>query len=442
MEPSVEDRAAAVRAERWCPLLGGDERAAVLEIVLAIAGELETRPRDYHFGRAHDLALADGDAGIALLLAELPGHRAAAERRITRAIDGIAPDVALDASLHVGFTGIAWTWQRIMTSGDGDGAGAGDRDDDHHHNGVGIDGRISIDDGDGVGVGDHDDDPLAAVDHVVLELLRTRDAQLAPGLLFGLAGLAIYALDRETEVADTCLAAIVDRLLATAEPGGAGGLRWRLPPPPHTPYVERFSDGFYDLGVDVGAAGIVAAGSRIAARGVAPTGARELVAGAARWMVAQETSRGIPSKLGVTGDAIHAFGWCKGELGMAVALLRAASELGEPDHLDRAIALGRRAALIDPAGCDEAAFHLGAAGALHAFNRLYQATDVPLFREAALRWLARLLALRRPTAGIAGFTLAGGETRHGLVHGAAGIGLALLATTTERAPTWDRVLGA
>jgi hypothetical protein len=276
----------------------------------------------------------------------------------------------------------------------------------------------------------------------VLELLRTRDAVLAPGLLFGLAGLAIYALDRATEVADTCLAAIVDRLLASAEPGGVGGLRWRLPPPPHTPYVERFPDGFYDLGVDVGAAGIMAASARIAARGVAATGARELVAGAARWMLAQETSRGLPSKLGVTGDAIHAFGWCKGELGMAVALLRAARELGEPEHLDRAIALGRRAARIDPAGCDEAAFHLGAAGALHAFNRLYQATEMPLFREAALRWLARLLALRRPSAGIAGFTLAGGETRHGLVHGAAGIGLALLATTTDRAPTWDRVLGA
>jgi lantibiotic biosynthesis protein len=397
--------ASASNAEaRWRPLLGAADRAIVLDIVRAIADELEARPRDYSFGRAHDLALADGDAGIALLHAELPGYRAAAERRIARAVDGVTAGVGLDASLHFGFTGIAWAWQHVM-------------------------GR------------EEHDDSLAAVDLAVLELLRHAGARLAPGLLFGLAGMAIYALDRGTALADACLAEIVDRLVATADPDPSG-LRWWLPPPPGTAYVERFPRGFYDLGIDVGSAGIVAACARIAGRGIAAARAREVVAQAIRWMIGRQTARGIPSKLDAAGEAVHGFGWCKGELGMAIALLRAATETGDAGYLERAIILGGRAARVHPGDCTEPGFHIGAAGALHAFHRLYQATRLPMFHDAALAWLARLISLRRPGAGIAGFTSSDGETRQGLVQGAAGVGLALLATTTEHAPRWDRVLGA
>jgi lantibiotic biosynthesis protein len=402
----VDERAASKAARRWCPLLGAADRAIVLDIVLDIAGELEARPRSYSFGRGHDLALADGDAGIALLFAELPAFRKAAERRIVRAVEGIAADVGLDASLHFGFTGIAWAWQHVMG-----------RDDD------GADG-----------------DPLAAVDLAVLELLRT-DARIAPGLLFGLAGLAIYALERGTGLADSCLVEVVDRLLASAD-CDRDGLRWWLPPPPGTAYAERFPDGFYDLGIDVGAAGIVSACARITGRGIAAARARDVVARAVGWMLGRKTAHGLPSKLDASGGAVHAFGWCKGELGMAVALLRAAIETGDANHFERAIVLGGSAAQVDPTDCTEPGFHIGAAGALHAFNRLYQATRLPMFHDAALDWLAHLIALRRPGAGIAGFAFSGNEPREGLVQGAAGIALALLATTTDRAPTWDSVLGA
>jgi lantibiotic biosynthesis protein len=402
---SVEQRGGAGGAGRWCPLLGEADRATVREVACAIACELQARPRSYSFGRGHDLALADGDAGIALLFAELPGYREAAEVWIARAIDGIAAEVAIDASLHLGFTGIAWAWMHVMH-------------------------------------GDDQDDALAEVDLALLELLRHPDARLAPGLLFGLSGIAIYALDRANQVADACLVAIVDRLLATAEAEPGGGLRWWLPPPPGTGYVERFPDGFYDLGLDVGAAGVVAACARIAGRGVAVTGARELMTRATRWIVGQDTPRGLPSKLGPGDDAVHGFGWCKGELGVAVGLLGAGLAADDRTLVDRAVALGCRAALVEPASCCEPGLHIGAAGALHGFNRLYQATRLPRFRDAALRWLVRLLELRLPGTGIAGFASPDGRASQGLVQGAAGIGLALLAAAAERAPSWDRALGA
>jgi hypothetical protein len=412
---------------RWRPILGAADRAAVLEVIEAIAHDLTTQPRGYRWGAGQDLVLADGEAGIAVFLAELPDHRAEAERRIARAVEGVSAG-GMDASLHRGFSGIAWAWQRVHGPA-------------------------------------HDDDPFEALDDALLDVLASSGAALAPGLLFGLAGIAIAALERRSPRADACLEAIVARLRAQAElvdhaarrasaeptspaPGRFAsladherGLRWWLSPPPGTAYVERFPDGFYDLGIDVGAAGIVAACARVAARGVAVLRARELVSRATRWMISQDTPAGAPSKVDDRGERVHAFGWCKGELGMALAMLGAARATGERAYLDRAIELGRRAALVDPALVEEPGLHIGAAGALHAFDRLYQATGLPELRTAAVRWLVRLLSLRRADHGIGGFASSSGERREGLVQGAAGIGLALLALTTDRAPSWNRVLG-
>src|ERR1043166_3672891 len=307
-------------------IVGAVDRRAARDIALAIAEALETSPRGYSLGRGHDLALADGDAGIAVLLAELPEDSGAAEHSVTRAIEGIGTGVRLDASLHLGFTGIAWAWQRVMA---------------------------------------RNDDALAAVDQALLELVCNRDARIAPGLLFGLAGIAVYALERNTADADACIAAVVERLLVSAE-RDRDGLRWWLPPPPGPADVERFPTGFYDLGLDVGAAGIIAVCTRIAARGIAAGGAREIVAGAARWLLGQRTARGLPSKLGVGGDPVDGFGWCKGELGIAVALLDAALATRDASLHDAALDIAHRAADADPARCHEPGFHIGAAGAMYA----------------------------------------------------------------------------
>lgn len=378
----------------------GADRARVLDAIAEIAAALEAGPRAYSLSPGHDLALADGEAGIALFLSELPAYQEAAARRIDRAIHGLEAR-GLDASLHFGFTGIAWAWQRVMTR-----------------------------------LGETCDDSLAVADDAVLELLgSSRGRRLPPGVLFGLAGLAIYALDRATPVADRCLAEIVELLHASAQPHG-DGLRWWLAPPAGTAYVERFPDGFYDLGLDVGAAGIAIAAAGVAARGVARDRARSLAAGATRWIRAQHSAAGLPSKLGVDGSSVAAFGWCKGELGIALALLAT----GEPGDREAALTIGHRAARVDPGRCDEPGIHLGAAGALHAFNRLYTATGRPAFRDAARRWLDRLLALRRP-GGIAGFRLATGEPRQGLVQGAAGIGLALLSAVHPERSAWDHAIG-
>ncbi|HEX7277236.1 MAG TPA: lanthionine synthetase LanC family protein, partial [Acidimicrobiales bacterium] len=81
---------------------------------------------------------------------------------------------------------------------------------------------------------------------------------------------------------------------------------------------------------------------------------------------------------------------------------------------------------IQDAGVVDAGLCHGAAGLLHVSNRLYQATGDERQAAAARRWLEPALTL--PVAGA------------GFLEGRAGVGLALLAATTDVEPEWDRIL--
>jgi hypothetical protein len=90
----------------------------------------------------------------------------------------------------------------------------------------------------------------------------------------------------------------------------------------------------------------------------------------------------------------------------------------------------------------------GAAGAAHLFNRLYQATGDPAFRDAALFWIDRILAHRKPGTGVGGYEMwTVGENTElswnpdpGFLTGSSGVGLVLLAAASAVEPEWDRVL--
>jgi hypothetical protein len=79
---------------------------------------------------------------------------------------------------------------------------------------------------------------------------------------------------------------------------------------------------------------------------------------------------------------------------------------------------------------------------------MHQATGDPRLAEAARFWLARTLEMRQPGRGIAGFAAylppeagtADWGDDGGLLTGAAGIALALLAAATPIEPAWDRML--
>lgn len=123
-----------------------------------------------------------------------------------------------------------------------------------------------------------------------------------------------------------------------------------------------------------------------------------------------------------------------------------ASAVSQPSSARRV----RRAAAAAPDDTDvvDAGLCHGALCLAHLWNRLWQATGATDLREAARRWYEIGLGMRSPEQGVGGF--AAWDVRVGLepewiadpgfLTGAAGVGLALLAVTSDLAPEWDRVL--
>jgi hypothetical protein len=239
----------------------------------------------------------------------------------------------------------------------------------------------------------------------------------APGdhdLMAGLAGSAVYALERG---ARRCLEQVVERLgeIAVAD---ADGLTWPA------------ADGRVNHGLAHGVPAVIAV--------LAACDARPLLDGAVAWLLAQPAR---PERAA----------WCYGDPGVAIALLRAARAADQPAWERAALGLALGVARRAPEGCgvEDAGLCHGAAGLGHLLNRLAQALGGDHELLAAARyWLRRALDLRAPESGVAGYTAlrydaqqrAYADPDPGLLMGAAGIGLALLAATSDVEPAWDRTL--
>jgi hypothetical protein len=112
--------------------------------------------------------------------------------------------------------------------------------------------------------------------------------------------------------------------------------------------------------------------------------------------------------------------------------------------LDEAV----RPAETEAGAVEDAGLLRGAAGVAHRLNRQAQASGEEGLADEARSWFCRVLAMRRPGEGIGGFQARVPDGRGGavwaddpgLLAGAAGIGLALLAAISPVEPAWDLIL--
>jgi hypothetical protein len=430
----------------WKPLLTGELAARARESVTAIARDLAAPP--HPAGDAFSLwegegrgRLSGGAPGPALLFGYLARsgewhpERAGelAEHYLDEAAETLAT-VPMSPGLFGGFTGVAWTSQHLRRL-----LGAEEEEEEC--------------DAGAAAAADSQED----LDRALLAAL----AQEAwPGdfdLVRGLAGLGVYALERlPRPTALRCLVAVVDRLEQCAEAAGEG-IAWRTRAELMAPHHRAEEPlGVFNLGVAHGVPGVLAL---LAAAGriepCAPR-ARALLAGAVGWLRAvPRLERGGP-RFGQwvsprTGlRPARRLAWCYGDPGVAATLLSAARAAGETGWEREALEIAREAAQVPLAesGVVDAALCHGATGVAHLYNRIYQATGEDLFATAARLWFERALALRRPGEGIGGFCAPqglaspavgwGGDP--GLITGAAGVGLALLAAIGDLEPGWDRLL--
>jgi lantibiotic biosynthesis protein len=408
----------------WRPILSGTTARQALQAVDAIA---ESIPSIAPLTGEQDPSLANGQAGLALLYTWLartrrvPRADVLAWQYLDRAVEAVSTQT-MDATLYGGFPGVAWAAE----------------------------------------LADHLLDPNAedrneAVDDALLRLLSRANLWPAPhDLVVAVTGLGVYALQRLPRAsAIECLHLVLERLCEHAQ-RDEHGIYWWTPPAGilHPESRKEYPSGRADLGVAHGAAGALALLGGVCGAGVEPETARPLLEGAVSWLLAHS----VATDAGPTFPLWLAPGfppwparcaWCYGDPGIAAALLLAARGAGAASWEQAAVALACRAAERPPekTGIRDACFCHGTAGLAHIYNRMYQATGEPKLGRAAVYWLERTLDFYRLAKGNGSSWVQGSRDRDeegpwtgtGLLEGAAGVALVLLAATTPVEPLWDRM---
>jgi hypothetical protein len=416
-------RLSGIPERPWQPLLDGAIRQQAMQAVDGVAAALRDATTASDNGRARELRLAPSLAGGAAGLAVLHAYLAragiesdgfeTAERFLEQAETAVETE-ALPPGLYSGFTGVAWAGTHV--DGPPDSA---------------------------------DDDPYEAVDGAVTEYLDHHPMLRGYDLVNGLVGLGVYAIERlPLPSAEGVLTRVVEQLETTLE-RHQSGITWATPPA----LLEMFP-GRYNLGVAHGVPGVVGLLAASCHAGVARAQSESLLRGATVWLLAQR----LPS-----GDGVFPFtcddnsspkpsrsAWCYGDPGIAAVLWNAGAALNDESLTQEALSVARHAARRSPDRCGvvDAGLCHGAAGLGHIFNRLYQASGDAELADAARFWLGRCLELREPHQGYGGFrSLTGGEAGAlewvddpGVLTGAAGVALALLAAVSPVEPEWDRML--
>jgi hypothetical protein len=206
-----------------------------------------------------------------------------------------------------------------------------------------------------------------------------------------------------------------------------------------------YPNGGVDLGVAHGMAGLLPLLARAWALGVGGPAVRALLDNAVRWLTARligsPTGTTIPSFIARDIEPEPArTAWCYGDPGVAIALLLAARDAAEPGWertgTDLAISAARRPPELTRV-TDAGVCH-GTAGLAHLFNRLYQMTGEAELAAAAGFWMERTLeACARALTADGGPAPWNGP---GLLEGAAGVALVLLAGCVPAEPVWDQML--
>jgi lantibiotic biosynthesis protein len=277
-------------------------------------------------------------------------------------------------------------------------------------------------------------------------------------LIVGLSGVAAYLLQRGYEPPmDVALQAILDSLVALTEETG-GVPHW------YTPYhllagegmAEHYPQGNLNCGLAHGIPGPLAVMALGLEAGLPVDGLREAVTRTAQWLVHHRSgdSYGVnwPTVVPYSDDGnvepaqldSSRAGWCYGTPGVARSLWLAGRALGD-ESLQQIAVEGMEAVYkrpIEERRIDSPTFCHGVAGLLQVTLRFAHDTGLPVFTEAASELTEQLLSMYDPERALGFCSIEPGGNlvdQPGLLDGAPGVALVLLAASSKAEPTWDRL---
>jgi lantibiotic biosynthesis protein len=311
---------------------------------------------------------------------------------------------------------------------------------------------------------------LATLDHALFGQIALLTNSLArvttEGVAFGefdvvsgLAGVGAYLLCRtESPAAGETLRALLGSLVALAR-ADMGLPRWWTPG--HLTGSEEtaalYPHGNLNCGLAHGIPGPLALMALALSNGIRVEGLEEAVDGVAEWLVAYQVedawgvnwpyavslaADGLPEPADAARSGSRA-AWCYGAPGVARALSLAGVARGRLEWRELAVeamAAVYRRPFADQQ-IDSPTLCHGVAGLLQATLRFANETRLPMFTDAAGELIEWLLSAYEPDSIMGYRNWEPGGTRvdqPGLLEGAAGVILTLLAAATDVEPSWDR----
>lgn len=248
----------------------------------------------------------------------------------------------------------------------------------------------------------------------------------------------------------------LEALVALACTSAGATPRWATPPEliADAAVATRYPHGSANCGLAHGAPGPLALLALAMAAGAPVAGLREATEGLGTWLADHrcDDEWGInwpsmvrlPESTGWRDEPSRA-GWCYGAPGVARSLWLAGSALADNDLTSLAVS-----AMEDiyerpvwARRIDSPTFCHGIAGLLQVTLRFLHDTGLPVFAEAADELTDQILAAYEPADSLLGFRdVEFDGTRvdqAGLLDGAPGVALVLLAASMPVEPAWDRL---
>jgi lantibiotic biosynthesis protein len=438
------------RRRTWVPRVQGDVARRALEVAKDVTNRLRDRERllaanqaaleQTHYPRTlhwEPYGIAHGDAGIALVCSYLDacfpseGWDVVGHDYLTRAVQAANHVGCPPLDLFGGLAGLAFAARSLSRDGT-------------RYRGLleAINANLSV----------------RALGQACTLVGRHGVAVSEFDLITGLSGVGAYFLYRGCgPPVDLALRATLEGLVALTETTG-GVPHWYTPGHliADESMARLYTMGNLNCGLAHGIPGPLALMALALESGVSVDGLEAALARTAEWVARHRTfdAFGVnwPTVVPFSPDGVVALGaldsgraaWCYGTPGVARALWLAGQALGRADLCQLAVegmtAVYRRP--LSERRIDSPTFCHGVAGLLQVTLRFAHDTGLPFFKEAATSLCEQLLAQYDPDRAL-GFASIEPEgnlvDRPGLLDGAPGVALVLLAAVTDVWPAWDRL---
>lgn len=268
--------------------------------------------------------------------------------------------------------------------------------------------------------------------------------------LHGSVGVGFYFISRPNSAdAVDGLDRLVNGLERFSQVDSSGGCRWRS-----VLDHEKGTRGF-NLSLSHGISSIIILLAELLRKRKFGENTSSLLKRAVYYMLSQKKNSdsfgsSFPSWVTESGQSVRSrLGWCYGDLGIGIALLRAASVTGEREWHDLAIDVLLQTTKrrdLETANIFDAGICHGTAGLALIYRRLYEELEMDEFKDSALFWASQTLKMADHPEGYAGYSVyhtekyGGWYPQEGLLMGIAGIGLMMISMLSDIEPKWDACL--